>query len=543
MRLAAQVLVDDVEIDVVAVSYEAQAGTRATIRLLPVKWDESITTASLLTVKLGRFTSAGARLWTLADDARVVGIAPVHAFGGSSLEIEVDTSDGRFAWAPATTETWGSTPLSALLRYVFVDQLGFAAVVTNVPDYAVREARFEPTATWVESLSHLFGFFEPLVFLDHHADVVAVLDARRPIPAGLPARTADLSTIRRLQRSVRVGEIVNSVKMTWSSTGLGTGAVPSYTEREIEDPADETPDGFAKSRTWRRVREYEDPEDPSKVSRTVVVGTRTRDYGDDGAPINEVETTITYRDDASLRDVEHQVVSYTLVTVPSGSEDYLKCRVERLHRNWKEEDDGAWRVVSEYGSVEGLVLDNLNLPLDEASRSGVVLEDAGQPVSWAAIERSHTYFSPLGEGRLEKVTTIWDLLHNGRRVQRAEVATSSSTVRPQASTSEKIIEDAASITTYGRRKQRTLDVTPYGPVLGEEIIRAHVLGRRGGESAAMEIELLGFDPSVMPGEIWRVTTREGATRVGIATGLRVVLDRRNEVPGGITVSLVEVSEV
>lgn len=75
--------------------------------------------------------------------------------------------------------------LSVLFHWLFVTKLGFAGVVTNLPDFPIPRADFNMTDTYLSGLRGVIGNFDPLIFVE--GNKIVILDSTLRLPAGMPA--------------------------------------------------------------------------------------------------------------------------------------------------------------------------------------------------------------------------------------------------------------------------------------------------------------------------------------------------------------------
>lgn len=101
------------------------------------------------------------------------------------FEVLKDTEGNAFV---TTLEPVSGLTLHKLFERIFVEELGFSAYKTNLPDYNVRRVDFPLTETFFAPLAQLVAAFDALVF--EQGDTIFVLDATQTLPNGFPAPSA-----------------------------------------------------------------------------------------------------------------------------------------------------------------------------------------------------------------------------------------------------------------------------------------------------------------------------------------------------------------
>lgn len=470
---------------------------------------------SLVSVAMGRLVSGSPAEFQLVTDGRVTNVGWTRELGGDLLEFLVDGIDGRFDWAPGTDEEYQAPTLSGLMQSVYVDRLGFQSVPPTLPDFQFEAATFPPSQSYHAVMSALVSAFAPVVFVDAELGAIVFYDTHRRLPAGLPARALGVGDFVRKQRTRKKGEIVNAVRVLLYTYDRLTHGARRFDEIEERDPDDTAPDGYANSKTWRRIRRYyDDREHPAVVTDTKVVGVRTLQYGDDGAPVSGLVTRLQL-DETGFESLDLGEVTekYALVALPSGGEQFMQ--VEESEKRRLYVDNPRTRtsdLVAEYERIEGLVLLDENVPLGVATRAGVVGEDAEQTVEWLPISQKKITYLRSGSGQVATTTEMIDFLSTPVT---ADVQTTQSYVGElgvSAARDTRTIEitDDESIAKWGRRPERSFDGRVFGETLAREIVDDHILAPSGDVAYEDTIYLVRYDPSYRPGQLLYVTDPDGS---------------------------------
>jgi hypothetical protein len=106
------------------------------------------------TIYDNRFELAPTQARVIYDPARL-------QMDAADFEVKKDTEGNEYT---TELETMASLSLHKLFQRVFVDELGFTAYRTNLPDFQIRRVDFPLTSNWISPLSEKIGMFEPLIF-------------------------------------------------------------------------------------------------------------------------------------------------------------------------------------------------------------------------------------------------------------------------------------------------------------------------------------------------------------------------------------------
>lgn len=137
--------------------------------------------------------------------------------------------------------------------------LGFAAVVSNIPNYLISRADFTMESGWHDGIQPLISMFGPMFFA--FSDYLHILDIERALPAGYSAYQVPLTKYKSLGLDVPYKDPRNAALLTYKEDlayGL-SGAVTAVTE-VIEDTQKSGPDygsvGHTEIYTQDYVRRY-----------------------------------------------------------------------------------------------------------------------------------------------------------------------------------------------------------------------------------------------------------------------------------------------
>lgn len=517
----------------------AQAATGATVSVVP-RDVVDLTATERATVTMGLVTDDGYSPWAIVTDAPVREISSTISGSGDATQFSIDGADNRFKIAPPSEHTYKATEILELAATVY-GLAGFGLVWSNVPSFVVEEAKLTPGSSYHATMSSFLGAFEPLYFLDASSGALAILDARRPLPGGLPARELGPGDFVRRSVSRSQGDPVNAVDVVYYVDALPK-PLGFFVEREVEVDGAETPDGYAKAKSWDVVHEWhEELDHPERVTRTQVVGRKVRQFSatERGAIDSESETrTEYYAGTGETVELRKTVKKWSRVRLPAGGTELVQISEEQQSRVCVPGTTGKLKIVEEYTKEEGFVLLPDRVPLGEASRSGIVELEARQSILWEKIKHSHTTYRVVGPGQLERLTTTWDDLHGGIETQNAPTDAGDADVTTERPTATFLMVDAASLGAGdGLRPRVRFDARPYGLEGGKEIVREHIFARNRVPTVTDQIELVDFDASCHVGELWKVRDRAGAEYYYVATAVRQRLSVANPKSPEATTSL------
>lgn len=202
--------------------------------------------------------------------------------------------------------------------------LGFAQVVTNIPDFPVSRADFTVEGGWHSGAQPCVGMFNPVYFVV--GQTLYVMDTEFTMPAGAAARPVTLSAYLRLQQSAQLRQDANAVLLTYQERGTDEDY---YFQTRYEEVTDKEggaygDPGYTEVRTRRKIVEKVDALTGQVISgRDEEVFVETRTAGANGILyVAHEETQVdTYQDD--LKTGHHKVVK-GLLLVGSDSDAQLR---------------------------------------------------------------------------------------------------------------------------------------------------------------------------------------------------------------------------
>ena len=520
MRLAYEIKVDGVVFDDWTRVEVQRGGVNVSVTVAAVDPYWTAPLGSTITVWMGRTIGGvgGTDETVEVVSGAIVGKSRVQKWKGDALRITVDGSDTRLLVSPEQEVTLRHRTIEDILQRVYVTELGFTDLVTNLPAGRIEEWTAPVTQSWHAAAQGLIGALSPKSWRDPISGAWCVFDTRRPVPAGWPARTLPLGSTIVISDDTPPPTHINQARVSVNATseiGDETGQHP-YTEvtRPISD--DTAPAGYPESQSSERVRLYhEDPSDPTIVTREAKVSETVEDFDGEGRLILRTETTYTYvagTFDGLIARLETD--KYVRVTLPGGGGELVRARYEDERTIWVETGVGRERQqIARYGRISGEVLEPDLVPLDEGSRDGLTGEEARQTSRWMPIEHSHDRIAETG-GQTVTTKTVWlDLPPYGVKRQRSYDQLGNARATPASAATTFLLTDDASIAdpAIGRRPEVGFDGRPYGRDLSEEIVLSHLFGGFAAVQRTATATLKVADPTWHEGLIVATTDREGAT--------------------------------
>lgn len=233
---------------------------------------------------------------------------PIHLYDANQLEApdQSQLANNRIELQAGGVILPVNTPIPDLtlmdvLEAAYVDDVGFAEVITNIPDFPVAEADFTLDGGYDGGVRPLLQLFAPLLF--ERNNVLFVIDPDGPLPAGFTARSFPQSLTRELTDAVPQREPVNAIllrlkggvsgdffteRIDSSTSSSGQFGTPNWTETAVA----------------KRVREYRTFANPTTIVREEVISEQTTVVDWLFNPIEVTTLTQTY--DTLARKTGHQ---------------------------------------------------------------------------------------------------------------------------------------------------------------------------------------------------------------------------------------------
>lgn len=253
----------------------------------------------------------------------------------------------------ASSVVWGS-----LIGAVNQQGCGFDSVITNIADFRVRRVDFTLDGGWHDGAKPVIAMYGPQYFVQDNK--LYILDAEKPLPAGITPRTVALNVHKSLTERLEYKPDANAVLLTYqyNANDPTEDAIRVSSERftdEILDDSGLFPGdiGYYKTtrRRWDRV--YFLPTNPDDILDTLPLHSDTETqqtityYDTDGNPITLGTATthqevIDYEYDGDLKVKQKRIVT-AAVADPQSSFHVSPIEVERedTEISWTEDPNNS----------------------------------------------------------------------------------------------------------------------------------------------------------------------------------------------------------
>lgn len=208
---------------------------------------------------------------TLYDPARVDIVTELSQSRGDIVD-----SDGN-AIEPIYTPV-AAFDFNSLLNFIYTDRLGFASVVSNIPNYQLDRADFSLSQPYHSVAASQIGLFEPK-YSSESEDALFIVDPQGELPTGFP------NTVRACPPGSYMQFIVdketlpetNAVLFSYSVSAATTDEEPTITtESDTQAVGTFGDDDYQRTVTTRFIKEWHDPNNFSRVTRSLVFKTEKR---------------------------------------------------------------------------------------------------------------------------------------------------------------------------------------------------------------------------------------------------------------------------
>lgn len=350
---------------------------------------------------------------------------PVTLYDPQKVEIPAEPSADQFIYTEdgdAITPLNISAPsltLRDVLEYAYVEGCGFSSVVTNIPDFPVSRADFTIEGGYDAGARALLAPFDPL-FFTVDGNVLWIYDLDAAAPAGLSIQELPLSAVVQVQDTAPARELFNSMVVSYQAPD-GEYFTERIEQESSESGAFGSP-GYTRTEVSRKVREYRNLSEPTKVVRSLTVEITTSVYDGQLELIHrEVQKDIY---DALQRKTGHTRTVESLVP-DTASDGLLLLQVMDDKNQIVYKPHPTRPNVSLQDSsttvTSGLVLvDNDNtyrdkpfkLPYLDAHRNGFIDGDADQETEYAAIRTVREQLRLKDAGQMDVQVISTDHINN-----------------------------------------------------------------------------------------------------------------------------------
>lgn len=418
--------------------------------------------------------------------------------------------------------------------------LGFAGIVTNIPDYSVARVDFTLEGGWHDGIQPLIGMFNPIYFPDA-ANRLFIVDARRPLPFGYTSHPVTESDYAVLAQSIPFRELFNAVLLTYQfhdyDLGLsiaeewlpedeqeqGTFGEADYQRTVTRQKALRVRDTFTNSivseaPTYFQQEVYApfpafDPAGGISTGPVILVHRETQqDRYQDFFKVGHtktVETTIASGPDRSLELVTAQTETCEIV----WKDDPLRPgqKIQAINRTYTEglvyqSPDTSKRIGGD-GSEQDVPQRWAILAADGAN----VMEDDGT-VFWRAISSKTETLRVVKGSQLDVVVTERNLLTGGMKRSTSEPRVASGLINLNKFENRQVtvlMRNAASEALIGPRRPQSVNAGELPRRLALELGK-RVLADGFNPPQQYRVQLPGVDLSLKRGSVIKARNRAGA---------------------------------
>ncbi len=374
----------------------------------------------------------------------------------SLREQNVYTSAGAVVSAQAVAVS--NLRLHEVLRRAYVEGCGFSAVRTNIENFPVEQVSFTLSGGYDAAVRPLLQAFTPVRF--PVSNDLWIVDADTPLPAGLAARAATLSSFLDISDTFPSRVPTNAIIVRLRRETSGGEFFTERVETETTSTGQFGSPGYTSTLTERRVREYRSDTEPWKVVREEVVSLKTTITDHEFRVISR-ETQVDSLDNLGRRSGYARTVEMLLPDLNADGTPLLQTAEEEDQVIYYDPLDPARDRQSRVETrTAGLILvDNDNeylgrpfrLPFLDAHRSGQIDTDADQTTEFGEIRTTVVSLRGTG-GQLQRERRVINHISNAPDIITVEPVPGSSEVsRARGAGTRAVLLTVAGTDGRGRR--------------------------------------------------------------------------------------------
>jgi hypothetical protein len=429
--------------------------------------------------------------------------------------------------------------LAQLLNFVYVEQLGFTRVITNIESYPLQRADFSLRASWHSVAASELAIFQPVYGADD-ADTLFILDPQGTIPPSMPIRNLPLSKYVQVIRQTQTSALINAVIFTYRDNTFVdafSGAVTDRVDQELQEVGNFGEEGWQRTVINRFIKEFhDDPNDPFRITREIVWKTEARVSAKADDLVREISIEVqTDRYDFDWRlKIGYEKITQLYTALPGASAMMREVQREINQIIWTSSLSNPSELIKtwELTEISGTVLvenpdddEPTRISLYEANRTNSIPEDDegvdvenGRPIT-TIIERWRETGPDQIEVQYQKID------HLTGRPEQTKTVQHTGTVKARMNQSttgtvSMMIRNEASEALFGPRVPASLDAgnVPFDQAL---MLAERLLALGGAEPGRIQIRFTGLDLSLRRGSLRRITDRQGVDYIVFITGYRM----------------------
>lgn len=424
--------------------------------------------------------------------------------------------------------------LTQLLNYVYVTKLGFASVVTNIPNFPLKRVDIRVTDSFHSVAAREIGLFEPV----YHADddtVLFILDPQRDLPPGLSIKKLNTANYVKFTTTRETGRNINAIILSYRDNTVTGSASLDRVEQTVQDNGTPFTAGWQRTITNTFIRDfYDNLADPDEVTRSVPFRVDSRTVGFDGV-VRELAVesqTDLYLYDFRLK-IGHTKTVELYSAFPGEGALMRPAYTETNQVIWEEltSAPGEFMKVYEITQAVGTVLvegedeDAVRTSLYKANQNNLISDDQVVELN-VPIQTQIDRYRVLGRDQIEVSTQRVDHLKAPPKptVNNTFQHPGTIVVRAQAQAAEVNMLLTNDVPADERRPPTALSAGNV-PISEARPLAQRILDRRGAQPAKATCELTGLDLSLSRGSLRKIRDREQDRITVFIKGFRITGDQ------------------
>jgi hypothetical protein len=487
----------------------------------------------------------------LADKLKYAPRTPVYFYNPSliavdttSVESDLFDADGHIIYPVWMTDA--TLSLYRLLRYVYIEKLGFARFVTNIENYQISRADFDVGQSYHDAVWRFVALLEPMIFAADDS-LLYILDRRANIPAGLltGARQMKRKQLTQTTKTIAPRQKINALILTtrkFYTPFNGDGLPPGTTERvesDYQEIGSLLAHTYQQTRIERHIYEFhEDPLNVTRITREVLfkVITEISAFANGLVRVtSREEQTDSYGYGFRLLIGSNKSLSLYCALPGSGSKLLRPVESEVMTQVWAQTANPGeyvkrWTQTQVTGlvQIEGSGSDQVKTAYAEVVRSNEVPTDAtGITVINSGLSSETIRWLEVGPDQVQIIRQKVDQLTGvpSSNVSQAHVGSIRVGVPNTKQLAHRTLHrlpasDPNSDENIGPRVPASLDAGEL-PFATAQSLVPRILGAQANDNDTYECELVGFDAAIRRGSLRRVLMRDGVPMPAIITGYRI----------------------
>lgn len=314
--------------------------------------------------------------------------------------------------------------LRTVLNRAYVAGCGFSSVVTNLPNFPVARVEFTLENGYDGGVRNLLALFEPI--FDVQNNVLWIIDSDASIPVGTTPADLGINKFVSLNEQIEPKVLYDAMIVSYAERGAGADGEFS-TERTETPPSQSANFGtpaYTRTDFVNRFRDFRNVDNPSVVTRSILIEAKKTTYGNGGAVISEEIQRDTY--DALARKTGHtRVIKGQVPNLPFRTTSLQTVRSETETIAYAPNPFEAGEFVQSSVTIfeEGLVLidaENIDpltdepqrIPFADARVNFLIVPDSTQTFQTLPIRTVKKQLNALSNGQVNIASEVINHLTN-----------------------------------------------------------------------------------------------------------------------------------